>query len=746
MLNAYARSRTSDPRGDGADGNIARRMNLHAAIVWRAGGSGSAASIHAIAAGLGRAGAGRLLLARLGISAKSYSATLTAFPDTTRAAADPLRLLTPLASQNREITSGDLLAVVFESETPLKALFLASGATVDDCRRAAAWVEDSLNKKDAQKRWWRRERLSAIPSIGARWAYGRTYYLDKFGREITGDTRESIVGRESELHLMESALARQSGANVLLVGDPGSGKKSLLGALAERIRRDVVAPPLTDKRLVIIDSADIIAHAKTKGDTEALLITIFDQAAAAGNIIIAMNAFPEFVASLSALGINAGQILSPYLESTSLHIVALADTAPFRRAISAHAEITNHFATVYLTAIDRDRLIAILENHVPVIEAAYHGRLVITYQAVRAAADAGINHITDGALPGRAIGLLEEAAASAEAAGVVTPDHIMKTVGEKTHLPMGVIAPGEKIVLQNIESELHRRVVGQDPAVSAIADAVRRTRTAVRNPRRPIASFLFLGPTGVGKTESAKALAATYFGDESRMIRFDMTEYQTEDDVKRLLGSSGGDESGLLAAGVRRTPYGILLLDEFEKSHPEIRNLFLQILDEGFFTNAAGDRILLRDMVIIATSNAGALLIQDMVGRGQDPSARKEELIRHIETEARLSPELLNRFDALIVFRPLDMPALRAIARIMLDALVVRLKEQNYIFMVTPGLVAACAEGGFDPQFGARPMRRWIQDHIEKAVSDGIIAGAIAPGAPFAIRPADFGIIPADIQ
>jgi len=394
---------------------------------------------------------------------------------------------------------------------------------------------------------------------------------------------------------------------------------------------------------------------------------------------------------------------------------------------------------------------AILEDHVPLLEAAYHAGILITYPALRATADAALNHLTEGALPKRAIDLLEEAAAATAATAprtsiismgtgkktAVLPQNIMQIVSQKTHLPLGAIAPDERATLQNLESALHARVIGQDPAITAIADTVRRARTAIRNPKRPIGSFLFLGPTGVGKTESAKALAAVYFGDEERMIRFDMSEYQTEEDVAKLLGSIGRNDPGILAAAVRRSPYAVLLLDEFEKSRPEIRNIFLQILDEGFFTNAQGDRVILRDMMIIATSNAGALLIQDMIALGKNPATQRDAVIDNIEKEAHLAPELLNRFDSLIIFQPLDAAALRAVAALMLKKLAIRLKEQNYILDITPDLIDATAADGFDPQFGARPMQRWIQDHIEKAVTDGILAGNIAPGRTFRINAGD---------
>lgn len=745
MIDAYVRSHAYDRSGDGTSDNIAERFTYGAVSVWGQG----YARIGDIAAGFSRAAAGRAILALLGIDPKTYRAALDAADTPPRGAADapydPISFFSSLISTHKEISSGDILILISQNCVPIKNIILAGELTEEDIRGTALWVEQSLARQDRQKRWWSRARLEAIPGIGKQWAYGRTYYLARYGHELAGDGADGdgADGREDELDTLESVLVKQTGANAILIGDPGSGKGAILGALASRIGAGVVSPVLEDKRIIALDGAAITAAAKNKGETEALLIAILNEAAAAGNIIIAIEAFPEFVASLASLGVNAGQILAPYLGSPALHIIALADTAPFRRIIAPDAGLLAHFLAIYLGDINRPRLIEILESRVPRLEAAYRERVLITYPAIRATADAALDHITEGALPQRAIDLLESAAAAAAAAGaasVLTPAHILAVVSQKTHLPVGAIAPDERAALQNLETTLHARVIGQDAAITAIADTIRRSRTGVRNPRRPIGSFLFLGPTGVGKTESAKALAAVYFGSEERMIRFDMSEYQTEQDIEKLLGSASRNDPGLLAAAVRRTPYAVLLLDEFEKSRPEIRNIFLAILDEGFFTTALGERVVMRDMIIIATSNAGALLIRDMMAQGKDPAAEKNAIIEHIETSAHLAPELLNRFDSLIIFSPLDAAALRAVAGLMLAKLATRLKQQNYILEITPDIANATARGGFDPQFGARPMQRWIQDHIEKAITDGILAGSITPGMRFAINPLDFSI------
>lgn len=741
VLDAYVRSQTYDMSGEATSEDIARRFNYYAATIWQAAGAGNSLGISDIAQGFARAPAGQMILTRLGIGQKTYRDALrsSGAPDSSQ---DPATFLAPFAAKNQQITSGDFLSLLFARHPPLKNIFLAADITEEDLRSAAAWIEKAMNRSDRYRRWWTRERLGRVPGIGKQWAYGRTYFVNQFSREIVGNTGagKAVICREAELHLLESSLMKQSGANAMLIGEPGAGKKTILAALADRIGRGIVFPALEDKRVMMLDGAAITGSGKTKGETEALLIKILNEAGRVGNLILVVDKFPELVASLGTLGISAVQILGPYLAGTSLHLVALADTAPFRHTIAENAGLLSHFETIYLTELDRAGLITILEEYAPSLEASQRGRILITYQTLRAVADAALNHLTDGALPKRAIDALEEAvgAAAAARADIVLPEHVMQIVSKKTHAPMGAIGADERVMLQNLEASLHKRVIGQDEAIRAIADTIRRARTAVRNPKRPIGSFLFLGPTGVGKTESAKALAAVYFGNEERMIRFDMSEYQTEEDVAKLLGSGERNDPGALAVAIRRSPYGILLLDEFEKSRQEIRNIFLQILDEGFFSDALGTRVILRDMIIIATSNAGALLIQDLVKQQKDLAAQKDIIIDAIEREAHMAPELLNRFDSLVVFRPLDPAALHAIARLMLEKLALRLKEQNYLLEITPELIDATATGGAHPEFGARPMQRFIQDHIEKAVTDGILARTITPGTPFSINPMTF--------
>lgn len=734
-LEAYARSRTYDAAGAASSQNVAARLTLRAAALWDAAALGrSSARIGRLAAAVPATEAGRRALARLGISPAVWRAAL-ASPNLVGAAPLLVSFFGPL---QKEITLGDLIVLLAERMESVRQALLDAGVSAADAAAASSWAERDLGVADRKRRWWLPEALARRGAVGGQWAYGRTFYLSHFAREITGGIPGSRTARRRELALLEEALGKQAGANALLVGDPGSGKKTIVSELALRIGAGGIAG-FEHERVLMFAGSMLAASARTKGEIEALLAKILAEADRAGNIVLVIDQFPEFVASLASLGVSAGQIFGPFLSSASLRIVALADTIPYRRVLASDAGLLAHFETVHLDELRRDQVIAVLEQESPELERDHRDRTAITYQTVRAVADAAVNVMTEGALPKRAIELLAAAVAAAAAAGdpYVLPAHVSGVITEKTHMPTGAIAERERDVLVNLEALLRRRVIGQDEAIAAIANTIRRARAAVRNPKRPIGSFLFLGPTGVGKTESAKALAAAYFGDEEAMTRFDMTEYQTEEDVAKLLGSAERSDPGLLAARIRRSPYGIVLLDEFEKSHPDVRNLFLQILDEGFFSDALGERVNMRSTIIIATSNAAALLIQDLVKQNKDLAREREAIIETAEKEARLAPELLNRFDSLIIFRPLDPETRRAVARLMLTKLASRLSEQNYLLDVTPELADAVASGGYDPKFGARPMQRWIQDHVEKAVSDGILAGTVITGKPFRVDAAE---------
>ena len=521
----------------------------------------------------------------------------------------------------------------------------------------------------------------------------------------------------------------------MLIGEPGAGTHTILYGLIRMIRFGKVFPELEHKQVFTLFTSAVVATGKTKGEIESLLLQILNEAIHAGDIILVIENFPEFVHSLANLGISAPEILTPYLTHSAIHIIGLANNLNFRRFIENEGALLEFFEKIELSEPEGENLIQILQQATPLLEARHAYRVLLTYPAIQKIATGAAQYLVNGALPKRAIDLAEEVLQEADARKLPMAGQELVTglITRKTQMPLGKITDDEQKKLLDMELLLHQRVVGQDAAISAIADAIRRTRTGIQNPKRPIGTFLFLGPTGVGKTETAKTLAEVYFGKEETMTRFDMTEYQTEDGIDRLVGSFERNEPGILASKMRSTPYGILLLDEFEKAHPKVKNLFLQILDEGFFSDYAGTRINMRNTIIIATSNAGSQMIAEFTRASREPAEMEREIISYIEQQNILSPELLNRFDAIIIFRMLDMKTLYQISRLMLQKLVARLKKQNLILTITEPLVNAVAKGGFDPAWGARPMQRFIQDKIEKIIADKIIRRELVPGTAFSL-------------
>ncbi|TSC72810.1 MAG: Clp protease ATP binding subunit, partial [Parcubacteria group bacterium Gr01-1014_70] len=352
------------------------------------------------------------------------------------------------------------------------------------------------------------------------------------------------------------------------------------------------------------------------------------------------------------------------------------------------------------------------------------------YAALVEAARLAERYITDGAMPEKAIDTLERAVTEAKNAGemFVTKHHVEQAVETRTHIPVMKASGKEAEKLLGMEDALHQRVIGQHAAITAVSNALRRARTGLHAGKRPVGSFLFLGPTGVGKTETAKALAAIYFGSVDSMARFDMSEFQGPEGVNKLIGSFDSGEPGVLANALRSKPFSLLLFDEFEKSSRDVINLFLQILEEGFFADAKGKRVSVRDAIIITTSNAGSNLIWDMVRQGKDPSALQKEVVDAVRQQGIFTPEILNRFDAIVVFEPLDKEKLKSVATLLLQELQARLKEQEIELVISEELVAKVVEIGFDPVMGARPMRRAITDRVEQVIARKLLEGTLKRG------------------
>lgn len=630
------------------------------------------------------------------------------------------------------ITAREFALLLFDMDKDFKEFLFRHEIQKPDLLGAAHWVSTLVQLKQAQLRWWERALLGRMPTFGASLIFGYTYTLDKFARDINAGSQGAIIpdgaAHGKELREIAGILARSDQANVILVGEPGSGKSAILEQLARLILEGSAPPALWQKRLIAMDSVALTAATKQKGELEELLVKVMNEAATAGNVVLVLERFPEFIESAGHMGVNAISMLEPYLEGTELQVIALSDKDQYHRVLEPNSTITKLFSRVEILELDVSHVVFILEEIAYKLEKTH--AIFITYSALVSAVHLADRYITDGAMPEKAIDVLERAVTLAVNAGemFVTKQHTERAVEERTHIPVERASGKEAEKLLNMEGALHQRVIGQHAAITAVANAMRRARTGLQAGKRPIGSFLFLGPTGVGKTETAKALAQIYFGSEDAMVRFDMSEFQGSEGVNKLIGSFETGEPGMLSNALRSKPFSLLLFDEFEKSSRDVVNLFLQILEEGFFTDAHGKRVSARDAIIITTSNAAGNLVWDMVQQGKDPAALQKEVVDAVRQQGIFTPEILNRFDALVVFEPLDKEKLKQVAKLLLVELADRLKKQEIQLVVTDELISKVVDMGYDPVMGARPMRRAIADRVEQIIARRLLDGSLQRG------------------
>ncbi len=669
----------------------------------------------------------KFLLFRLGIASADYSLWLKAYPMSDSSPAT----LEAIVGDFKELSFARVLVSAIDIDKSFAEFLFAHEVKREDLEGAARWVEAEFSAEYAHTRWWSRERLSRIPGIGKDLGFGYTWTLNQYSRDLTYlTTRFAREARKDEIERVEEVLARNAQANVLLIGEEGSGKHAVLEGLAEWIRTGRAHPALESKRVVFFDSSAVVASAKTKGALEGLMIQMFNEATSAGNILLVVENFPIFIKSAYALGVDIVSIIEPYIAGSAIQVVALSDMDLFHRDLEPNGKIMKLFEKVILEEPARERVLGMLEDSLGAIE-PHTGKFFI-YPAILRAYELADRFITQGAMPEKAIDLLEQSASSVPSDHlVITPADIDAVVEKKTRIPTTAAQPEERSKLLHLEELLGARVIGQSSAIHAVADSLRRARSGLRSSTRPVGSFLFLGPTGVGKTETAKALAETYFGGEDAMFRFDMSEYQGGDGIEKLSGSRDAHDPGILTSRLREKPFSLLLFDEFEKASREVHNLFLQILDEGLFSDGSGKRVSARETMIIATSNAGANVIWELLKDGKEFADIEGRVIDAIREERIFSPELLNRFDAIIVYRPLDKSELAKVATLLLQDLVNRLQKQEIVFEPTPELASRVVEIGYNPAFGARPMRRAIADRVEQVIAKKILEGTLKRGDTF---------------
>ena len=562
--------------------------------------------------------------------------------------------------------------------------------------------------------------------------------LEEFGYDITKAAREGrldpLVGREDEIQRVIQILGRRRKNNPMLVGDPGVGKSAIVEGIAIKIINGDIPPVLADKRLISLDLGSIVAGTKYRGDFEKRLKSIINEVASSPDVILFIDEFHTIVGAGGASGsLDAANMLKPALARGDIQCIGATTMDEFRKIVEKDGALDRRFQKIVVEHTDRQQTISILGK----LKANYekHHNVAYTDEALEACVRMSDRYISDRCLPDKAIDAMDEAGSmvrlkNPKKTGCVTAEDVAEVISKMTGIPSGRVAEGESARLVKMREKISRRIIGQDEAIDKVVRAIQRNRAGIKDPGKPIGTFIFFGPTGVGKTQLAKSLAEYLFDSEDNMIRLDMSEYMEKFNVSRLIGAPPGyvgfEEGGQLSERVRRKPYCVVLLDEIEKAHPDVFNLLLQVMDEGRLTDSNGRTVSFRNTILIMTSNVGSRELDEYgSGVGFNTAARNVQVNRRSVLEKAVKkafpPEFINRVDEQVFFNPLTKEDIGKIIDIELKGLKKRVQEAGFELSITAGARRFVADAGYDPNYGARPLKRAIQKYIEDPVSEHII-------------------------
>lgn len=649
----------------------------------------------------------------------------------------------PRALARVGLTLKEIPKEVVKSQSAWEAFLFERGLHTKHFEEACALERERYQRRLRKGRLFTRENLMKTRPIGLFWTYAYTPHLDAYSIDLAeSDPTEyrdvHFFGREEERELAALVLERPTQANALFIAEPGVGKRTLIHSLARHIRENRAGSKLFGCRILLFDLGRVLSDTAARGeDGEAAVRALCFEAALAGNIILAIENFDQYFEKKDDRP-SLGAVFSAMLQYPSFQVIGTMHQSAYQHFVSEHAELLKYFEPIIIHEPTEEETYRAL---IAKFEAVEQRRILFTFAAYRKIVELSKRYEWQKAFPERAIDLAEGVILYWKEHSLnrfIFAEDVEKFVSMKTGMPIGEIGAEERGKLLQLEAILSRRVLGQEEAVKQVAEAFRRYRSGLGEDKKPMGSFLFLGPTGVGKTETAKALAEAVFDDEERMIRLDMSEYQGADAVMRLIGSRETGETGRLADLAREYPYSILLLDEIEKSSPRALDLFLQVLDEGYLTDAFGQKVNLRNMVVIATSNAGANLIRDAIITETSLTDLRKRVLDAVITAGIFRPEFLNRFGSIIFFKPLADEHLKGVIGKRLQRFADRLKaEKDVALTFDPGVVERIIEVGYEPEFGARSLNRFMEDSIEDVVIRKLLAEEIVSGGHIVIRPED---------
>jgi len=632
-------------------------------------------------------------------------------------------------AKKHDIDPSKILRALAAGEGPVKEILYDLEIGPDEIKNVSVWVEvyEDLHREYSHFRG--AARFKPRGGMNRAMTAIATPNLDNFSQDLTQVARAGYLGvcldREKEYE--EILRAIEGGRNsAVLVGPPGVGKTTIINGLARRMVTEDIPPVLQDKRLVSLSLSGLIAGASQPGDVEQRFQMVLSEIARSGNIILFIPNIHNMIGvKTTEGGLDISETLADMIKKRLLVVLATTTIGDYRKYIE-NKSLGEALQKIEVNEPDKNTTIQILEASAAYIESKEE--VYFSYSSLVKAYDLSVHYIAERFLPDKAINLLKEVAVYVRSHRgrhtIVQPEDVAVVIAEKTKIPVTKITEKEGEKLLHLEDEIHKRMVDQDEAVKMVASALRRARAELRDKKRPIVNLLFLGPTGVGKTELAKTVAEVYFGDENKMIRLDMSEYQTKESIYRLIGAPGGGEAGQLTEQARQNPFSLLLLDEIEKAHPDILNAFLQVMDDGRLTDNLGRTVDFTNIILIATSNAGTDFIQEEMQKNT-PVATIQDVLTREKLKLYFRPEFLNRFDGVIVFKPLGKTEIKQIAQLMINKLAKQMLDKGIALTATDEAISELADFGYDPLFGARPLRRAIQERVNDSLANYLLTGKI---------------------